>query len=318
MKMAALKSAERQELLKSIQGQYEALLDTFPAGLRPDMIRSYSQDDFNSPGLLSLVALPFWVGHSLQLSDDICRDMAVGNLFLLHSFQSFDFVIDGDRPNTSTRSLIILGSLCHLQVMNHYRPHFPSDSPFWERLEAYWQEWGESILWEAKDGASQLPFSEEALFLTAHKSAALKMCPTGLALLAEKPDLIPAFEQAIDLMHAAMQLIDDLKDWREDLQHQRYNSFLGLLVADGLLAANRSHAPDEVAALMVSDGVMSRYAGIVQAYAARARDLIQSLGIEPWAQLVGSMAEQAAWITGKYERLSKLFSFEEANVKLKE
>jgi len=313
--MSGLKPSDRQELFTSIQQQYEALLDTFPLELRPDMIRSYSHDDFNSPGLLSLVALPFWVGNSLHLSNDICRDMAVGNLFLLHSFQSFDFVIDGDRPNTSTRSLIVLGSLCHMQVMDHYRPYFPSSSKFWERLEAYWQEWAESILWEAKEGASQLPFSENALFLTAHKSAALKMCPTGLALLAEQPNLIPMFEQAIDLMHATMQLIDDLKDWREDWQHHRYNSFLGLLIAEHLIDVDQPSSPEEIAALMVSGDVVSRYANIVNDYAVKAKDVINALSIDPWAQLVSSMAEHAVWMTGKYESLMGIFSLEKTDVK---
>lgn len=313
--MSDLKPSDRQELFTSIQQQYEALLDRFPVELRPNMIRSYSRDDFNSPGLLSLVALPFWVGNRLRLSNNICRKMAVGNLFLLHSFQSFDFVIDGDRPDTSTRSLIILGSLCHLQVMKHYRPYFPSNSIFWERLEAYWQEWAESILWEAKDGASQLPFSENALFLTAHKSAALKMCPTGLALLAEQPDLIPVFEQAIDLMHATMQLIDDLKDWSEDLIHHRYNSFLGMLIAEKLIDTGHPQTPEGIAALMINGDVMARYARTVHIYAAKARDMINTLNIEPWAQLVSGLAEYATWMAEKYERLLDMFSFKEIDLK---
>ena len=308
--MFDLKPSDRKELLGSIQHQYETLLDTFPAELRPDMIRSYSHDDFNSPGLLSLVALPFWVGSSLHLPYETCRDMAVGNLFLLHSFQSFDFVIDGDRPNTSTRSQIVLGSLCHLQVMNYYRPYFEPESAFWERMEIYWREWAESILWEAKEGASRLSFSEDALFLTAHKSAALKICPTGLALLAGKPGLIPAFEQAIDLMHATMQLVDDLKDWGEDLQCQRYNSFLGMLIEEKILDPDRPLTPDEIAARLVDGDVLARYAEIVHAYVAKARDVIKPLSIEPWVQLISGLAEYVKWMAEKYEHLNDMFSFE--------
>lgn len=309
--MFDLKPSDRQELLGSIQQQYQALLDTFPTELRPDMIRSYSHDDFNSPGLLSLVALPFWVGNSLHLPYEVCRDMAVGNLFLLHSFQSFDFVIDGDRPNTSTRSQIVLGSLCHLQVMNHYRPYFQPTSIFWERMETYWREWAESILWEAKEGASQLPFTEDSLFLTAHKSAALKICPTGLALLAEQPNLIPAFEQAIDLMHATMQLVDDLKDWGEDLQHQRYNSFLGMLIAEKIFDPDHPLNLEEIAALLVDGDVLARYTQIVHAYVAKARDVIEPLNIEPWFQLIGGLAEYVAWMSEKYENLNDMFSLKE-------
>lgn len=313
--MVVLKSEDRKVLLNSIQKQYESLLDTFPSELRPDMIRSYSPDDYDSPGLLSLVALPFWIGNSLKLPDDICRQMAVGNLFLLHSFQSFDFVVDGDRPNTSTRSLIILGSLCHLQVMNHYRPYFSPESKFWERLEVYWREWGESILWEAKEGAWQQPFSEDALIFTAHKSAALKICPTGLALFAERPELIPAFEKAIDLMHATMQLLDDLKDWQEDLQHQRYNSLIGMLISERLINPDSLRSPEEIAALMVSSDVLERYAHKVHIYAAKTSEVVVSLNIEPLAQMVNGLAESAAWMTEKYKHLMDMFSLKEVDTR---
>lgn len=291
--MSEVKPADRFELLRSIQGQFDDELDTFPTELHPSIIRSYGHEDFNSPGLLSLVALPYWIGDKLQISQQICRDMAVGNLFLLHCFQSFDFIVDDDRPDTSDRSQTALGNLCLLQVMHHYRPYFLSDVMFWERMEIYWQEWAKSLLWEVEEKGTRRPFAEAHLQQAAHKAAALKICPTGLALLAEQADLIPPYEQAVDLMHSVMQLLDDLLDWREDLLHARYNAFLGLMVLEKRIPPNQPCTPEEISTVISNSDILEQYVGIVHDYSGRARDVIDTLDIKAWSMLVSNLAGHA-------------------------
>jgi hypothetical protein len=310
MSVLSVVSEEKAALIKSIRRRYDAVLDTFPTALHSDFIRPYTNDDFNSPGLLSLVGLPFWLGEKWDVEHQICQDMAVGNLFLLHCFQSFDFVVDRDRPGTSTRSQIVLGNLCYLQVVRHYGPYFPADSPFWERMEGYWQEWGESILWEVEKGETRRPFSDAFLQLAAHKAAALKICPTGLALLSGQPDLIPNLEQAVDLMHASMQLVDDLKDWREDLEHHRYNSFLGMLAADQRFVPDQLLKPEDVAAAISDSNILQRYVKTIREYARRAEAVIDELGFEPWSRLVRGLVEEAAGMDQHYHRWLESFLLE--------
>jgi len=310
MSVLSVVSEEKAALIQSIRRRFDALLDTFPVALRSDFIRPYTNDDFSSPGLLSLVALPFWLGEKWDVEHQVCQDMAVGNLFLLHCFQSFDFIMDRDRPGTSSRSQIVLGNLCYLQVVRHYRPYFPADSLFWERMEGYWQEWGESILWEVEKGETRRPFSDTFLQRAAHKAAALKICPTGLALLSGHPDLIPDLEQAVDLMHATMQLVDDLKDWREDLEHHRYNSFLGMLAADRRFTADQLLKPEDVAAAISDSEILQRYVETIRDYAGRAEAVIDELGFEPWASLVRGLAEEAAWMKQRYQQWFETFLLE--------
>jgi hypothetical protein len=281
------------ERIRNIQDKFEAILDTFPAELQPSIIRSYEPDDYKSPGLLSLAALPYWVGARLGLSEQISEQMAVGNLFLLHCFQSFDFIVDDDRPGTCTRSQIVLGNLCYIQVLNHYRPFFPDSSPFWERMEAYWREWGNSVLWEVEKDETRRPFEQDFLERSAHKAAALKICPTGLALLANRSDLIPSFEKAIDLMHATMQLVDDLKDWREDLQHQRYNSFLGSMVSNGYIQSDLEQEPGKIAAAIFDTDILDRFQEMIDDFSMRAGAITSGLHIDPWTELIQAVAEDA-------------------------
>ncbi len=310
MSVIGVLSAEKSALMRNIRSKFNALLDTFPVALRSDFIRGYDSEDINSPGLLSLVALPFWLGEKWHVEHQVCQDMAVGNLFLLHCFQSFDFVVDRDRPGTSTRSQIVLGNLCYLQVVRHYRPYFQADSLFWDRLEGYWQEWGNSILWEVEKGETRRPFSDAFLKQAAHKAAALKICPTGLALLSGQNDLISDLEQAVDLMHATMQLVDDLKDWREDLEHNRYNSFLGMLTANKRLTADQLLKPEDVTAAISESEILQRYVETIRDYADRAEAVIDELGFEPWSRLVRGLAEEAAGMEQGYQQWFETFLLE--------
>lgn len=296
MNMSGVVSAEREALIQSIRRQFDALLEAFPPALHSAFIHSYNRSDHDSPGLLSLVGLPFWLGEKWRIGQDVCRNMAVGNLFLLHCFQSFDFIIDGDRPDTSVRSQVVLGNLCYLQVVRHYRPYFPPNSPFWERMEAYWQEWGESILWEVEKEGARRPFDDAHLQIAAHKAAALKICPTGLALLAGQPELIPVLEQAVDLMHATFQLSDDLQDWREDLQHRRYNAFLSMLAADQEAITGQALTPEDVTTSILDSDILQKYVKTIHDYAGRARTVIDALGVEPWVKLIDCVAENASWM----------------------
>lgn len=293
---------ERQQLIADIKDEFEEILATLPRELHTSILRSYQADDFISPGLLSLVGLPYWLGEKLKVSFDVCRQMAVGNLFLLHTFQSFDFIIDQDRPDVSTRDQIVLGNLCYQYVMRHYRHHFPPDSLFWERTESYWNEWGKSILWEVEEDNQRRTFSKENAVQSSHKAAALKICPTGLAILANQQELIPDYERAIDLMHTTMQLVDDLKDWREDLQHHRYNSLLSLIVTE-----NTQYSPslsqDDVIDVIYRSDILRTYERIIQECADEATKFITQLGIDPWAQLVNSLPHTATWIIESYDSL---------------
>src|SRR4030067_206199 len=190
----SIKPDDRCRILRDVQTRFNEATDAFPLSLQPEIIHSYSPEDTNSPGLLSLVALPFWIGERLSLDRGVCMDMAGGNLFLLHSCQSCDCIVDNDPPLTSVRSQIVLGNLCYQQVLHHYQPYFSDGSAFWSHMEKYWGEWGESILWEIEPPGQIRPFTDEHLQLAAHKAAALKICPTGMALLSGQPDLIHSFE----------------------------------------------------------------------------------------------------------------------------
>jgi hypothetical protein len=175
--------------------------------------------------------------------------------------------------------------------VRHYQALFPSDSRFWALVERYWAEWGEAALWEPEQGPTRRPFDQESLRRAARKAAPLKICPSGIALLAGRAELIPALEEAVDMMHVTMQLLDDLHDWREDLRHRRHNAFLGTLVAEGLIPDRLGVFEDEVSEALVRTDIVNRYIDTISGWGKRTQDHIAGLGIGEWAALIGALLE---------------------------
>jgi hypothetical protein len=277
--------------LRQVQADYERHLASLPAELRAHVVTPYAADDFKSPGRLSILALPYWLADHFGLAWERCRALALGNLYGIVAFLSLDGLMDDDRPGTDDRAWVAVGTLFNLQIVRHYQALFPSDSRFWALVERYWAEWAEAALWEPEQGPTRRPFDQGALRRAARKAAPLKICPSGIALLAGRAELIPALEEAVDMMHVTMQLLDDLHDWREDLRHRRHNAFLGTLVAEGLIPDRLGVFEDEVSEALVRTDIVNRYIDTISGWGKRTQDHIAGLGIGEWAALIGALLE---------------------------
>ena len=120
--------------------------------------------------------------------------------------------------------------------------------------------------------------------------------------------------EVVKRLNTKIEMIDDLTDWLEDLQHHRYNSLLGMLISEQLIQADQIHSPEDIASLLISDTVMQQYSTIIQSAANRAVAVIDNLNIKPWAHVVSSLPEEASWLVGKYDRAMDLFFLEKEEV----
>jgi hypothetical protein len=314
-------ASERFQLLTEIQQEFEREAESLPGSLRSMVLRSYAPDDADSPGLLSLAALPFWLGEALGVEKDACRDLAVGNLYLLHLFQSFDSIVDEDRPEIHTRSQAVLGNLCYHKVLRRYLLHLSPSPAFWERMAAYWQEWAECMMWEVEITSLGYPayargLESEYIRIAAHKAAALKICPTAMALMVRRPELIPLLEDCVDGMHSVMQLVDDLFDWREDYLHGRYNALLGLGVSQNLLDPAYEadgQAIERLSSILVEGSLAQDYLRIVDDFAIHATTTIAAAqsrlaeggpALGPWIRLVDGLVEQIRHRIGLFQQVA--------------
>jgi hypothetical protein len=277
---------------KRVQADYQAYLATLPPDVRPLMIEMDMTDLHMSPGRLSVLALPFWVGEAYGIEQEIQRSMALGNIYGLLHFVTQDLLVDGEYEEGQIPALVLSGTLYQKQLLAIYQRFFPPQSEFWAYMNKYWLEWAESIAWERRVGLCPT-FDRQDLFQASRKAAPLKICPIGLALLGHRDGQIPDLERAVDMMHIVMQMADDLTDMAEDLAGKRFNSALSLMVSRGTLDPHSDLTISQIGRSMLTSGDDQVYFQIMQNMADETQNLLQQMGLPQWSDLIQQSVQQA-------------------------
>lgn len=284
-------TGELAQELADLHAEYLVYLDSLPPDLRSSINKMPAPDVRMSPGRLSVLALPFWVGETLGVDLETCRQIALANIYGLLHFIAQDNITDGKWSEETLPANVISSTLCLQQMFTHYQRFFAPHSPFWSLLNQYWLEWASSIAWE-QQARSNSSFAEQDLIKAARKAAPLKICTSGLALLSQREDLIPSLELAIDRMHMVIQMADDLMDMAEDLASNRYNSALSMLISKGALDPRSSPEINQIGRALYVSGDDKTYFLRMQEIAKEARALVDGMGFPYWSKLI----EQAVQI----------------------
>ncbi len=138
----------------------------------------------------------------------------------------FDSIIVADRV-MDEETEHITGDVLGIEVMQFegYRllhPLIESTDPFWNRFRDYWVAYTEACLLErelASPEASWERFTEaQAVSVAVGKCGLAKVSVAGLAALAKDDRCYEPLTQSIERYYTARQMLDDLTDWRADLE----------------------------------------------------------------------------------------------------
>lgn len=89
---------------------------------------------------------------------------------------------------------------------------------------------------------------EEFVLISQGKQALAKIIPTVMACKTNEKDKIVKYEHAMNLFSVALQLYDDLKDWKEDFELKRFSWLLTRIIKENCLGKDCSK--DEVRELL--------------------------------------------------------------------
>jgi len=211
-------------------------IQTFPTGLRELGLalleRSYPKSGGGTNAISFL--LPYWYGEQIGSARELCRELAVGNLYAMLHFFLLDDAMDGGSVQDGAASRgtaytiregLAVSQLLHGRFLASYQRHFTHDSPFWAYYHDYMEEWAAVVYTEAASPID--PHNPKQL---AGKAAPVKLCAAALLIQMGLSERIPVAEQAIELVLAVLQLSDDWSDWSKDLNTEpNCNAFLSLV-----------------------------------------------------------------------------------------
>jgi squalene-hopene/tetraprenyl-beta-curcumene cyclase len=162
-------------------------------------------------------------------------------------------------PDAPVKALCILAMQWEAYRILHRL--FPPDATFWSRFQGYLTEFARACIEEHGLALGRLPwqgFTEKvALDIARGKNGIAKATVAGLAELARDDARTEDLTTAIDHYSVARQILDDLCDWKEDLQ----NGVPSLVLARVLENSPTTTEPSELAALIESVGREIYYGG---------------------------------------------------------
>ncbi len=193
-----------------------------------------------APGIQTVVFyLPFWaqdyLGGATEPAwlDDIAYANACGALAVLIQ----DDVLDGEVAAQDIPEWLATGNIFDMQSTLTYTRLFPAASPFWEHFQQVRpREWAGLLLERRRHWGQLAPFTDADIQLLGDKCSVGEISVAALALAAEMPEKREELVQMIRLAHIGVQFLDDLEDWRTDLQRGNYTPLITRLAGtDGML-----------------------------------------------------------------------------------
>jgi squalene-hopene/tetraprenyl-beta-curcumene cyclase len=152
--------------------------------------------------------------------DDI-RIFALAGQFFANSVVLCDEVID------QASSGINIASVLGMQARQFESYHllyqiFPPNTTFWQRFRGYLSQYTQACLEENDFSSGNRPWHEysESIAIQSikDKTGVAKTAIAGLVELAEDETYLDPLGESISNFYVAVQMLDDLRDWKEDLQ----------------------------------------------------------------------------------------------------
>lgn len=253
-----------EEDLQAVFSECRRIAADYPAPLAADALAYLAKFDISERGRSKnyiCYLLPFWLQEATGLSIAQCRAMAVNNIFCMLYFFIQDDVFDA--PAAGGAGQLPLANLFYGEFLAGYPASFPQGSAFWDHYKTSLAEWAASV----KNEAAADYFRHDPLRI-AGKSSPLKLCSTAALLLAGKSDRIPAVTRQLEYTLVALQMADDLSDWKEDLEEGSYNSLLSLAGSTLGVPSTRKLTEDEVRSFLYDHQGLTRYSAVAAGHLA--------------------------------------------------
>jgi hypothetical protein len=222
---------------------------------------------FKHPDSFPMLLLPWWLEGTLRptpdpsFQEDLVFSTLNGYLFI----RLIDNVMDG-HTTVEPRLLPALG-LFHTHFQAPYQRYFGPEHPFWAFFKAVWFTSADITIRDA--GSTEID-GELFVQVAAQKTCAVKIPLAAVCYHLERPDLLAPWSQLTDLFGCWHQMLNDLFDWRRDMEHQTPTYFLAE-------AARRRGPAESVAEWVIREG-FGWGMGLLHAWMAEIETLAAGLG----------------------------------------
>ncbi|NLF13346.1 MAG: hypothetical protein GX597_16300 [Anaerolineaceae bacterium] len=178
---------------------------------------------FKHPESFPMLLLPWWLESALRpapdpsFQEDLVFSTLNGYLFI----RLIDNVMDGH--STVEPGLLPALALFHTGFEAPYHRTFEPGHAFWPIFRSVWFASADATV----EDASSTHIGHEAFVrVAARKTCAVKIPLAAVCYRCGRPDLMAPWWQFVDVFGCWHQMLNDLFDWRRDMEHETRTYFL--------------------------------------------------------------------------------------------
>lgn len=176
-----------------------------------------------------------FLGAFPALAPEDIEPLALACRLFADSLFVADDIMDEDPTDRERAANVLRVEAMQFEAYRLLHGLFPPDAKFWDRLRTYLAVYAKACLDEKffsspRNGWGELT-ETAALAIARGKSSLAKFAVAGLVELAGDEEPLEPLTRALDRYYVARQMVDDLTDWREDLQRGVPSLLLGRLAA---------------------------------------------------------------------------------------
>ncbi|MBD7911395.1 hypothetical protein [Clostridium cibarium] len=199
-------------------------------------IQDITNEEVHFAGKSSYYLFPFIFNRSFDFYDEkklselcVCSVLCLD--YCLYTDKVFDEQIE------LTEQLFHNKTLVNQIFTKKFSELCKGDNRIWDYYFKYYKEYVTAVKLEHENMFGKLEnYSwEQFETISKGKQALAKIIPTVMGCLTENKEGIQDFEKALDSMSVALQLYDDLRDWKDDFKNGRYSWILNKVIRENNL-----------------------------------------------------------------------------------
>lgn len=182
-----------------------------------------ARDYLCQPRMFPTLLLPWWMAKSFDLELDIAfqADVIYSSLNGYYHIRLLDNLMDGH--GSTELQILPAAAFFHTQFQLAYQRYFEASHPFWEVFQGEWFSSAEAVAREVSLECIGIPEFEQ---VSIKKVCAVKITLAATAYRYGRIDQMTLWWQFAEALAGWAQMMDDLFDWHQDLQHGKVSYFL--------------------------------------------------------------------------------------------
>ncbi len=218
----------------------------------------------------------------------VVASLGVATQCVARSLIVADKIVDHDVTDEAPGDLVHGIIALQYKALRALNRIFADDDPFWQQYEGYYSDHLRGVHAERRFVANPWLAGVDTVSAAVRDRNRIHCgVMAALAALAEEPQRLPKLELAMDAFCTALQLMDDVHDWRVDIERRKPTN---LNVQNNILVDVLSGDIDLKGASrrIFFDGAAENVASSAIEYARQAAGFAREEGLFRWAEFIGT------------------------------